>query len=230
MTNPQESVSQLEAILDHRFENRDLITQAITHKSTQVDFPQRTYERLEFLGDRVLNLVIAELLLNKFPQEAEGPLAKRHAKLVSQPAILEVAGTLKISQFVMASLAQRLSDKGKSKSIIADVCEALIAALYLDAGLEKTKAFVIKHWEPLMDQALDPPIDPKSLLQETLQEKGLPLPEYKVVDQQGPSHSPIFTVLLTIQPYGTTKTQGSSRKDAEKAAAAAMLELIKNHA
>jgi ribonuclease-3 len=215
--------------LGHRFADPALLDQALTHRSVtgqsaNPNAKRFTNERLEFLGDRVLGLVIADLLLKKFAAENEGQLAQRLAALVAQPTLVAVARELDLGPHVRAAAGQDAED---TDAILADACEAVIGALYLDGGLAVAAAFVARHWGPRMDAAVAPPKDAKSALQEWAQGRGLPLPGYRVIDQAGPDHAPSFTVGVSVEGFAEVEGRGRSKRQAETAAAAAF---VKRHA
>jgi ribonuclease-3 len=218
----------LEATLGHVFKNRGLLAQALTHSSAlgqrQEGGATASNERLEFLGDRVLGIVIAERLLTMFPREAEGSLAPRFAALVSAPALAAVATACDIAPFVRIAPGQRADDS--ETAVLADACEALIGALYLDGGLGTAKAFILAHWEERMGANTVPPKDPKTALQEWAQGRALPLPEYRTVSNEGPSHAPMFVMAVSVEGVGEETGSGRSKRHATSAAAAAMLERI----
>lgn len=217
----QPSSRPLEARLGHRFADAALLDQALTHRSltgqggTQ-KAKQATNERLEFLGDRVLGLVVADLLLSKFAAENEGQLAQRLAALVAQPTLVAVARDLDLGRHVRAAAGQDAED---TDAILADACEAVIGALYRDGGLEVAADFIARHWSPRMDAAVAPPKDAKSALQEWAQGRGLPLPSYRVIAQAGPDHAPAFTVGVSVDGFAEVEGRGRSKRQAETAAA-----------
>lgn len=218
----------LEAALGYVFKNRDLLAQALTHRSAlgqrQEGASIASNERLEFLGDRVLGIVIAERLLTMFPREAEGSLAPRFAALVSAPALATVAMACDIARFIRIAPGQRADDS--ETAVLADACEALIGALYLDGGLDTARAFILSHWEEPMRASALPPKDPKTALQEWAQGRALPLPEYRVVSNEGPSHAPVFVMTVSVEGVGEEAGSGRSKRQATSAAAAAMLARI----
>ena len=176
--------------LGHSFKNPLLFEQALTHGSVQM-LP--SYERLEFLGDRVLGLVIAELLYLNFPNENEGSLAKRFTYLVSRSMLINIAKELNLSKIIYFEGRNFIAD-----SVLADVCESLIGALYLDGGLIVVKSFLKRYWKNHLDKNVLPPEDSKSYLQEWIQLNHKELPTYKVIDKFGPAHAPIFVVEVSI--------------------------------
>jgi ribonuclease-3 len=229
----EDAVADLGALADalgHRFADPALLAQAVTHPSLSgLDRPAAepapglAYERLEFLGDRVLGLVIAEWMLERFPAEREGDLAKRHAALVRREALATVAVRLDLGRHLRLSPGE--SDHGgrANRAILADACEAVIAALYLDAGLPRVKAFIRDAWSGLMAQPSGPPQDPKTALQEWAQARGKPLPVYQTIGQTGRDHAPVFEVRLTVAGLDPVVATGASKRAAEKIAAATLL-------
>lgn len=209
-----DAIEKLSGTLGHRFNDRDLLIRALSHSSVA---NANSYERLEFLGDRVLGLVVAQLLLERFPEENEGEIGRRFAALVQASMLAQVGVDLGIEQFA------RVSPGVLNENIIADMVEALIAALYLDGGMDRAEAFVRKIWNPLIETRSRPPRDPKTSLQEWAQSQGQGLPIYRDVGRRGPDHQPEFTVEVFIQDQGATRAVGPSKRVAEQDAAAAML-------
>lgn len=179
------------------------------------------YERLEFLGDRVLGLVVAEMLYRRFPDEREGLMAKRFVALVREETLADVARDIGLP----ARLITNEDALRQNSSVLSDVCEALIAALYLDQGLAAVQAFMEPIWTRLIDAELQVPRDSKSVLQEWAQKKYKSLPVYTLISRTGPDHSPLFTVQVQIADQTVTGT-GNNKKQAEQAAAAHFLEDI----
>jgi ribonuclease-3 len=228
---------RLAEILGHRFERLELLTEAVTHSSALMRAggrrraqaaggPGRAYERLEFLGDRVLGLVVAELLWRRYPDEAEGPLTQRHASLVRREALVVVARALDLGRFIILSAGEEAAQTRRNAGILADVCEAVIAALYLDGGLAAAEAFIRRHWEPLLEEHPQVPRDPKTALQEWVQARGLPLPRYEIVGTEGPAHARRFSVRVSIDGFEPQVATGSSKRAAEIAAASTMIALL----
>ena len=215
------ALADLEREVGHRFSDQSLTEHALTHSSTGGSF---SYERLEFLGDRVLGLVIAEHLYKNFPDEAEGDLAKRLAALVQGSLLAEIAGEMNLGAYIRFSDAEKAAGGAENENILADVFEALLGALYLDGGFEKCRALIERHWEGRFDRMSAPPQHPKTQIQEWAQAKGLPLPVYEIADQSGPDHAPVFVIKLSIEGYESVSAEGRSRQVAEKAAALAFIE------
>jgi ribonuclease-3 len=217
-------LENLQSKLGYHFKNPKWATKALTHSSTG---NAKNYERLEFVGDRVLGLVMAEVLFTTFPDESEGGLAKRHSALVQGRTLADIAQEINLGEDVILSAAEREAGGAENENILADVMEALFAALYLDGGLEAVKEIIIKLWGDRVQTLKKAPQDPKTALQEWVQARGLPLPEYDVVNRQGPDHQPVFTVQVDVVGYAPVHAEGSSRRQAEKAAAKAMLSTLK---
>jgi ribonuclease-3 len=211
-------------LLGHEFKTPLLLVQALTHPSLEGAL---NYQRLEFVGDRVLGLAIAELLYNKFPNVKEGGLSLRLAALVRKEALAEVALKIGLDRHIrMAASADDAAGRGKS-SILADVCEAVIGALYLDGGLAPAARFVAKHWQDRIAAEATAVKDAKSALQEWAQGRGLNPPAYNLVEQSGPDHEPSFKVEVRIEGLAPLQATGASKRQAEQAAAEAMLAGIK---
>lgn len=211
------SRSELQTKLDHSFRDAALLERALTHTSTGA---RRNYERLEFLGDRVLGLIVAELLLEKFPAENEGKIGRRFAQLVRAETLTEIGRAVGID----AALEYASTDA--SDKIVADATEAVIAALYLDGGMAAAVRFVEHHWGPLMAAAGAPPRDAKTTLQEWSQARGLGLPAYRDIAREGPDHAPVFTVEVSVPGQPRTRAEGASKRAAEQEAAALLLDQL----
>ena len=215
--------------LAHRFAEPALLREALTHPSTD---PQDRggarygYERLEFLGDRVLGLLIAEWLLERFPDEPEGSLAKRNTALVRRETLAQVARDIGLGQHLILSPGEADSGGRENEAILADACEAVIAALYLDGGLEAARRFVRATLAEAIDRHAQPPQDAKTTLQEWVQGRGLPLPDYATVSRSGPDHRPLFEVQVSIAGHAPASASGSSKRIAERQAAALLLEVL----
>lgn len=212
----QGSLEQLENNIDHCFKDKDLLRAALTHSSTGKNI---NYERLEFLGDRVLGLVVAEMLYQKFPEEKEGDLARRLAALVQGSFLARIAQEMELGRYIQFSEAEAQAGGAENENILSDVFEALIGALYLDSGFAAPKRLIERSWQGRLDSMSKPPQHPKTRLQEWAQGKGLPLPEYKLSGQKGPDHAPIFDITLHVHGYEPVTAEGRSRQAAEKAVA-----------
>lgn len=204
-----------------------LIQQALTHSSSVTNShaaKSASYERLEFLGDRILGFFIADMLYAHFPDESEGDLAKRFSALVNQGTLADIARAMNLEQRLHIAAKERHAHQGEpSPSVLSDVVEALIAALYLIDGLDYAGEFVHYYWGPLLKNVKAPPQEAKTTLQEWAQARALPLPVYKLVERTGPDHRPEFIVSVTVEGYAPAHGQGASKQAAEKAAAEALL-------
>lgn len=218
------TANDLQTRIGYRFKNPGLLQQALTHSSTGAD---RNYERLEFLGDRVLGLIVSDILFDKFPDEAEGDLAKRLASLVQGAFLARRAQDLDLGTFLNLSDAERSAGGSENDHILADAVEALIGAIYLDSrDLSVCRAFIEKLWGDAFYTMQKPPQHPKTALQEWLQAQGLPLPNYKITGQSGPDHAPVFEIELKIRGHQAVIAQGRSRQEAEKEAARLFMERL----
>ena len=217
----------LEQKLGHRFARLELLELALTHSSAPGD--GRSNQRLEFLGDRVLGLVVAQALYERFPDEDEGAMAPRLASLVRRDALARVARDIRLGGHVVMAPGEDISGGRDNPGILADTCEAVIAALYLDGGLEPARRFIHGHWLALMEEDLSPPKDSKTELQEWAQARGLALPAYTETGREGPAHAPLFSLRVSVEGIGPAVGTGTSKRAAEQAAAAAALDLIKGN-
>ena len=223
---PEPNDAKLAGILQYSFKDASLLEAARTHPSTGARAGRDSYERLEFLGDRVLAVSIAELLYQRYPAENEGALSKRLVSLVRRETLAQVAERLRLEDHLRFAESARAEGGKARESMLSDACEALIGAVYLDGGLEPARAFVHRHWEPLLESAGSPPLDPKTALQEWLQGNGHPLPDYQVVSQEGPAHAPEFTVRVSAAGGQSAEAAGSSKRRAEQAAATKLLQQL----
>jgi ribonuclease-3 len=219
------AVAELERRIGHSFADRDLLERALTHASVGDGAKAvRHNERLEFLGDRVLNLCAAERLMALDPDAREGEMSRLLASLVNYHACARAAKRAGLPEALRLSASATKVGARKSDAVLGDACEALIAALYIDAGLECARAFFLKFWDEEFARLDEPRSkDPKTELQEWAQGLGLPLPAYEVVGREGPDHAPSFTVRVSIEGFAPEQAAGRSRQDAEKAAAQLML-------
>ncbi len=224
--NPRlEAVAALEQALGHSFTDRDLLNRALTHSSVGDGAKSvRHYERLEFLGDRVLGLLAAERLLALEPDAREGEMSPKLAALVNGKTCARVARRIGLPEAIKLSTGETKSGGRDKDTILGDACEALIAALYIDAGLERTRAFFLEAWADEFEtvDARDSK-DPKTQLQEWAQGAGLGLPRYEVVKRSGPDHAPRFRIAVKVEGYQDEVGEGGSVREAEKAAAVLML-------
>ena len=199
-----------------------LFERALTHGS----HGRETYERLEFLGDRVLGLIVAAWLYQRFPNEPEGKLSRRFNVLVARETCGEIGRALDLPKFIRLGPQAREDRANISDNVVGDVVEAIIGAIYLDGGLERAEQFVKANWAPFLDGQRKAPVHPKSELQEVAAEKRLGVPLYELVARFGPHHAPRFRVKVSLGQHGDAEAEGASKQDAETAAAAALLEKI----
>ena len=219
-------VDEFEKKINYKFKNKSLIDLAFTHSSFKNKI-NKNYERLEFLGDRVLSLVISEDLFLKYSNENEGALSKRLSDLVSKQKLLEVANEISIKEMLKIDQFEKRNLKLKKNiSILSDVCEALIGAIYLDSNLENAKKFISKYWKKKISKNILPPQDPKSLLQEVAQKKGLNLPKYILKKKEGPPHNPRFEVEVFLKGIRKFSAIAQTIKIAEINAAKKMVDYI----
>ena len=225
--------------LDYGFKDPELLRVALMHpsavstgrgKSRKKTEPRigraADNQRLEFLGDRVLGIVVAEMLFRAFPDEDEGALARRLAALVKQDSLDAVAREIALGRYLTISRGEEEGGGRANPAILADACEALMGAIYLDGGLEAARAFVERHWAPKMNAEAKPPQDAKTALQEWAQAAGLALPLYTVVKSEGPPHDPVFEVEVTVAGYEPASARGRSKRAAEQAAAKRLLDRV----
>ena len=206
----------------HNPAERTLFERALTHGSQGAD----NYERLEFLGDRVLGLIIAEWLTELFPGEAEGALSKRLHALVSGAVCADVARDLDVAAQLRLGKQARDDGAGDSDNVLGDVMESLIGALYRDAGLDVVRGFIRRSWGERVTRQIKAPQHPKSALLEWAAAHKRRTPSYEVTDRSGPDHAPRFTVKAAIGTFAEATATGSSKQEAETAAAAALLEKL----
>ncbi len=217
MTEPV--ASWAERALGIGFADATLLSSAVTHKSVSA----HNYERLEFLGDRVLGLVVSEWLVAAFPSEPEGKLTRRFHQLVSRESCAAVARRVGVPQVVQLGAQARSDGGANSDNILGDVMEALIGAVYLDQGLEAARTLIRRLWDDA-GSAAEAPKHPKMQLQEWAAAKSLKPPVYHLKGRTGPHHNPRFHVELAIAPYPPVQAEGGSKQDAETQAARAFLE------
>ncbi len=206
--------------LGYYFSNPDYLDRALTHSSKGIE----NYERLEFLGDRVLGLVIAEILYRCFPFEKEGSLARRHSALACTETLAKIARDLDIPGIVNASSAELASGGNKQDNLLADCMEAIIGAIFIDKGYVPCQEVITSLWGDRIYTLSQPPVDSKTALQEWAQARGLPIPTYDIVERSGPDHAPQFKIRVTLQGIEPMEAIGSTRRTAEKAVAQVMLD------
>jgi ribonuclease III len=213
-------LAALETSLGHKFADRDLAHLALTHVSAAAA-RDGSYQRLEFLGDRVLGLVVSEMLYVSFPAADEGELSRRLADLVRRESCAEVAHEWGLENHVRLGESERQS--GAKDAILADICESVIGAVFLDGGYAAAKEVVARAFAPRMRAPRRPLRDPKTALQEWAQARGLETPLYRETGRTGPHHAPEFTVEVVVTGFAAEAAKGGSKRNAEQAAASAFL-------
>jgi ribonuclease-3 len=224
---PADPVAALTARIPHAFTRAELLQHALTHRSAAD--PRNgmldSNERLEFVGDRVLALLMAEWLAERFPAEREGDLGKRLAALVSQDALAKVAIGLGIAAALRITPNEERTGVRNRASVLSDAVEAILGAIYLDGGLAPARELVRREWAPLLEASARPPVSPKTRLQEWTLGRGLGLPEYLMVSTTGPSHQPVFVVRV-LAAGQDAEGSGESKRAAEQAAAESLLAVL----
>jgi ribonuclease-3 len=217
--------------LGHEFARPELLIEALTHRSAldrqpdlKAAFPNGN-ERLEFLGDRVLSLAMADLLLRRFPHEREGDLARRYSALVQAATLAEIAESIGLGAALNLGDSERQSTAVRP-TILADAMEAVLGALFLDAGFAVAAATIERLWGERLSVFLAAPRDPKTALQEWAQARRLPLPSYREIGREGPPHAPVFVVDVSIRGQEPGRGRAGSKREAERLAAAALLERL----
>jgi ribonuclease III len=220
------ATAAIEARIGHKFADPSLLTTAITHVSALK--PQRkrgdSYQRLEFLGDHVLGLIVSDMLYRSFPEADEGELSKRLADLVRKESCAEVAKALGLTDDIKLGAVGAGASARLRKSVLGDICEAVIGAVYLDGGYAAAASFIERNWTERMKKPRQPLRDPKTVLQEWAQGKGLPTPVYREVERTGPHHDPQFRVAVELPGLAAAEGVGGSKRAAEKVAASVMIE------
>jgi ribonuclease-3 len=217
----EHDLALLEEALDYQFADKRLAVMALTHRSLRAN--KYSYERLEFLGDKVLALILSEILYHKFADADQGELTKRYHPLAKESALATIAVSVGLPSFI---LSDGISDVHERASVQSDVTEAIIAALYLDGGMEEARKFVLAHW--VFDDSIpdDRNENPKSALQEWAAPRQLGLPAYSVLDKQGPDHALYFSVEVVLNGVHKAQGEGLSRKIAEQDAARNLLSTL----
>jgi ribonuclease-3 len=232
------ALDELQEIIHYRFNNPSLLTEALTHASSlasgrrqaPVKIRSRSNERLEFLGDRVLGLAVAHLLIETYPDEAEGGLTHRHSMLVRRDTLADVAAEIGLVQWIEVAHGGRGSGGMTNPTILADACEALIGAVFLDGGYAPAAGMVRRYWQSRVADMTESPRDAKTMLQVWALARARSLPSYRVLDSEGPAHAPVFTVQVEIEGLGSAIAEAGAKRAAEQAAAALLLEQLEGQA
>lgn len=214
--------------IGYKFKDTKLLVRALTHPSAVGggDAVRDSNQRLEFLGDRVLNLVIAERLMERRKMESEGELAPRLNRLVKKGACADAVRHLELQEFILLSDGEEAAGGRKRESTLGDACEAVIGAIFKDGGLSPARKFIEKAWAPQFASTPAEAKDPKTLLQEWAQGQGLPLPDYDVLSRSGPDHEPIYEIEAKVDGRGSAVATGPSKREAERSAAALLLQSL----
>jgi ribonuclease-3 len=218
------ATSALEKTVGYRFKDRELLERALTHVSALAGGNRASsYQRLEFLGDHVLGLIISDMLFRAFPKADEGELSRRLADLVRREACADVARAVNLGEALRLGASEVNAGGRLRTAILADACEGLVGAVFLDGGYPQAEALVERLWGARMRAPVRPLRDPKTMLQEWAQARGLPTPLYREVERTGPHHNPEFRVAVALPNREPAEGLGRSKRAAEQAAAATML-------
>jgi ribonuclease-3 len=219
------STAGFEDRIGYRFTDPALLEQALTHISALTGARNRggSYQRLEFLGDHVLGLIVSDMLFRAFPKADEGEMSRRLADLVRKEACADVARSIELGSAIRLGASESNAGGRGRAAILADVCEALIGAVFIDGGYPAASELIERLWEARMRAPARPLRDAKTVLQEWAQARGLPTPAYREVERKGPDHDPEFRVTVELPDRATAEGLGRSKRAAEQAAAAAML-------
>ncbi|MBT4922370.1 MAG: ribonuclease III [Rickettsiales bacterium] len=213
-------------IFNYNFKDKTLYQRAITHSSLGLD----NYELLEFLGDKVLSLIITEYLYHQYPSRAEGAVAKKHAYLASGSVLSAIALREQLDQVILVSHGERKEGGHNNPANLEDCLEAILGAIYLDSDLGIIRQIVLDLWEEYFTEVKQNiPVDPKSRLQELLQKNRMDLPQYKIINKEGLDHKPIFTVELSVQGYQPLTAMAPLKKEAEKELALKMIDILEQN-
>ena len=217
------SINELERILDYNFKDKDLLHRALTHKS----FSNNTNnEKLEFLGDRVLGLIISKELIAKYPKEKEGIIDKKYANLVNKKTCADIAKKINIKKFIYLGSSHKNLERSADK-ILSDCLEALVGSIFLDGGLKSSEKFIFKFWRSYIDKSIITLVDSKTKLQEYSLKKFKKLPKYSFFKKIGPQHKPLFKTEVEIPQSKKIIGIGSSKKNAQQNAAAKLIKILK---
>ena len=215
-------LKELENLFKYNFKNKSLLERALTHKSFNTN---KNNEKLEFLGDRVLGLIIAKILLDKYPYEKEGIIDKKFANLVNKRTCVNIAKKLNLKKFLYLGASHKNLERSADK-IVADCLEAIVGAVYLDGGLKQSEKFILNLWEKFILDSVITLIDSKTKLQEYSLKKYKKLPKYTFFKKTGPQHKPIFKTEVEIPLSKKIVGEGTSKKNAQQNAAAKLIKIL----
>jgi len=217
------NLKKLESIIQINFKNKNLLIKSLTHKSFN---EKDNNEKLEFLGDRVIGLVLSKKLLTLYPEENEGIIDKKFSNLVNKKTCMEIAKKINLKNFIKTGNSF-IQSRSSDEKILSDCCEALIGAIYLDQGLDVSEKFIFRNWEKFIKKSRITQIDPKTRIQEYSLKKYKKLPVYKTFKQTGPNHNPLFKVQVHISNSKKYFGYGKSKKLAQKSAALKLMKGLK---
>ena len=219
------ALSEFEDRLGHRFADKTLLTEALTHPSASSE-ARSDNQRLEFLGDRVLGLVIAQALLDADPLAAEGALAPRYNALVRKETCADIARAIDLGAVLQLGRSEMLSGGRRKQALLGDALEAVLAAVYLDGGFDAARAVTLSLWGARIAQVETDARDPKTALQEWAQAQGLPPPTYSLTGREGPDHKPLFTIQVQLQSGEAATARAGSKREAQQIAAHSLLDRL----
>lgn len=217
--------SELYEILGYSFKDENLLREALTHPSLE---GSANYQRLEFVGDRVVGLAIAAWMYELHPDVDEGGLASRHTNLVRREACAKIAHKINLGDFIHMAKSSEDAGGRERETIIADVCESVIGAIYLDSNYETAEKFIRRFWKDMANNVKVANRDAKTRLQEMVQGQSKPTPVYTTIAKSGPDHEPVFTIAVKVKDAGEEIAKGNSKREAEQLAAALMLSRLTN--
>ena len=220
----EKKIRKLEEKIKYSFKNKEFLINSLTHKSFN---SEKNYEKLEFLGDRVLGIIISRKLIELYPNEKVGLLDKKFASSVNKTKCYEVGKSIELDNYILTGNTEKKKKVNIEKKIISDCCESLIGAIYIDKGFDVSSKFILKYWKNYLNLSDITVIDSKTRLQEYSLKKFKALPIYKLISNTGPRHKPNFKISVKIKDSKTVIADGSSKKNAEQAAAMKLLETIK---
>lgn len=222
---------KLEKDINYNFNNKDLLIEALSHPSLKQHIPkngiQKNYERLELLGDSIINFAITETLFRNYSTYDEGKLAKIRSYLVSKDLLCKIAARINLSDYIIMTSGEEILGGRRNLNNIENAMEALIAAVYLDSNIDNTKKIISNLWQEFLSITDLTDYDPKSTLQELVQKHGIDKPIYEMIKKEGPAHSPVFTVRVKIENNIQESSTGHTVKEAEKNAARKLINVLK---
>lgn len=222
-------IDSLQKRLNYQFRDESLLLMALTHPSV---LKKQSNQRMEFLGDAILGAVVAHILYDLFPGEKEGELARRHASLVCGETLTQVARDIQLGDELAIGISEMQAQGRQNASNLEDALEAVLGAIYIDGGFAAVESFIKPRWLELAKRSQIAPKDAKTTLQEWAQQRGLPIPQYRMLDSTGPAHAPLFTIEVTVEGQKSSIAKAASKRQAEQIAASQLLTQLvgNNHA